>query len=494
MAIRTNGTDGVLQLASAVKTTFPLAIICYAGGASPKSDFMLGGMGGPAGLTVFQFLSNGITCRANTADSASAEKTGTWNTTGFNIFVIVYESLSSRKAYYNTATPAVDTATQTNGPSGYTTTKIGAWDTWGGGGALADIAEFHVCGAFSDADMTSLLGGAAPETLAGWVDGWALQNTSDLTSLGGTRTLTLVGGVTNSGLTHPVSRATAPTIGTQPTGQSVTEPAAATFTASVTGTYTGLRWQRQAAGAGGWSDIGGATSTTLTTGATSVTGGSWNSTDRVRLAVDWSGGVVYSTDVALTVSAGVVPVAFTGTVPAQSGTVGTAYSALALAGYFGGTQTPFTYAVFSGSLPPGLSLNTSTGQITGTPTTAGSYSAVIRATDSSSNVANTGTIAWTILAALATTFTFTIDGGLNLAGLKYAVFEHVTPDLWEVPIRKGANETSNGSGVCTVDVTGLTTRRVGELGSAFATNSDGTATGGAQSATRRAVYHVGAFS
>ena len=42
---------------------------------------------------------------------------------------------------------------------------------------------------------------------------------------------------------------------------------------------------------------------------------------------------------------------------------------------------PYTYAVAAGSLPSGLTLNTSTGQITGTPTAGGAYSFTITATD-----------------------------------------------------------------------------------------------------------------
>ncbi|MBB4105838.1 beta strand repeat-containing protein [Allorhizobium borbori] len=61
-----------------------------------------------------------------------------------------------------------------------------------------------------------------------------------------------------------------------------------------------------------------------------------------------------------------------------SGTVGTAYSQTLAAS--GGTA-PYTYAVTSGSLPAGLSLNTSTGAISGTPTTAGNASFSITATD-----------------------------------------------------------------------------------------------------------------
>ncbi len=60
------------------------------------------------------------------------------------------------------------------------------------------------------------------------------------------------------------------------------------------------------------------------------------------------------------------------------GTVGVSYSETI--GVTGGTA-PITFSVLSGSLPGGLSLDTSTGEISGTPTTAGSYSFTIRATD-----------------------------------------------------------------------------------------------------------------
>jgi len=46
----------------------------------------------------------------------------------------------------------------------------------------------------------------------------------------------------------------------------------------------------------------------------------------------------------------------------------------------GGTA-PYTFTLFSGTLPLGLSLNGSTGHISGTPTTVGSYAFTIRCTD-----------------------------------------------------------------------------------------------------------------
>ncbi|EHN71779.1 Ig family protein, partial [Streptomyces coelicoflavus ZG0656] len=49
----------------------------------------------------------------------------------------------------------------------------------------------------------------------------------------------------------------------------------------------------------------------------------------------------------------------------------------------GGTA-PVTFAVTTGALPAGLSLNAATGAITGTPTTAGAHSFTITATDANS--------------------------------------------------------------------------------------------------------------
>ena len=48
----------------------------------------------------------------------------------------------------------------------------------------------------------------------------------------------------------------------------------------------------------------------------------------------------------------------------------------------GGTS-PFTWSVGTGPLPPGLTLNASTGLLSGTPTTAGTYSFTVKVTDSS---------------------------------------------------------------------------------------------------------------
>lgn len=67
------------------------------------------------------------------------------------------------------------------------------------------------------------------------------------------------------------------------------------------------------------------------------------------------------------------------------GTIGIAYSHNFPAS--GGTP-PYTYAITAGSLPPGLTLNTSTGTVAGIPTTAGNYPFTIQVTDSNAETAS----------------------------------------------------------------------------------------------------------
>jgi len=91
------------------------------------------------------------------------------------------------------------------------------------------------------------------------------------------------------------------------------------------------------------------------------------------------------------------PVSFSGTVPAQSWVEDSAITPLDLSTYFAGDLTPFAYAVTTGTLPAGLSLNSSTGVISGTPTTpASAVSIAVTATDDESNTAATNAFNVTI--------------------------------------------------------------------------------------------------
>ena len=68
--------------------------------------------------------------------------------------------------------------------------------------------------------------------------------------------------------------------------------------------------------------------------------------------------------------------ALSGALP--SGTVSQPYNAVLSVG---GGSSPYQFSLRSGSLPPGLALNTSTGSFTGTPTATGIYSFQIQVTD-----------------------------------------------------------------------------------------------------------------
>lgn len=113
------------------------------------------------------------------------------------------------------------------------------------------------------------------------------------------------------------------------------------------------------------------TSITLTTGA--------NVSGRVLAR---NGAVTMDTNhVTVCAPAGACPIITVnpGTLP--GGSVGTAYSQTVSA--VGGTA-PYTFSVSSGALPNGLSLNATTGVISGTLTTAGTFNFTITATDANS--------------------------------------------------------------------------------------------------------------
>lgn len=73
--------------------------------------------------------------------------------------------------------------------------------------------------------------------------------------------------------------------------------------------------------------------------------------------------------------------------PVTTGQVGVAYAGFTVTA--AGGALPYVYSVASGALPAGITLNSSSGVVSGTPTTAGAYAGiVIRATDAASATAN----------------------------------------------------------------------------------------------------------
>jgi uncharacterized repeat protein (TIGR02543 family) len=94
-------------------------------------------------------------------------------------------------------------------------------------------------------------------------------------------------------------------------------------------------------------------------------------------------------------------IAFAAPSPVPAATTGTTY-VLSLAAA-GGVGT-FTYSVSSGTLPPGVSLDPTTGQVSGVPTTAGTYTFTVRVTDANGvfkEIVVTITVAAQVIAPVA---------------------------------------------------------------------------------------------
>ncbi len=130
--------------------------------------------------------------------------------------------------------------------------------------------------------------------------------------------------------------------------------------------------------------------------------------------------VVDSQSNTVTTNCGIVvlPVPLTLSCPTATGQVGVLYSSALKAG---GGVAPYTFSITGGSLPPGLTLNTSTGAITGTPTTAATYNFTSQVVDSQDNTA-TASCSITINAAQSCTNNGNLNG--NYAFLFQGWFNH----------------------------------------------------------------------
>ena len=99
-----------------------------------------------------------------------------------------------------------------------------------------------------------------------------------------------------------------------------------------------------------------------------------------------------------------------------------------------GGVTPYTWSLLSGSLPPGLSLNETTGEISGSPSASGGYTFTVRATDSQPLFDNQ---------QLAITIAAAEGGGGSLSFYEDAEDGNLTADpSWNAP--GGCSVTSNG--------------------------------------------------
>jgi hypothetical protein len=138
---------------------------------------------------------------------------------------------------------------------------------------------------------------------------------------------------------------------------------------------------------------GGPSSGAIVTGGSNATGGVSSAAFAAAFNVNISSSVTQGT---VATSSGAVSVVYTFTpppaitlaCPPSTGTVGTPYTGSLVA--TGGVPA-YTFSISSGNLPPVLTLDASTGAISGTPTTAGPFDFTAKVVDSTGTAAGTTT-------------------------------------------------------------------------------------------------------
>ena len=262
------------------------------------------------------------------------------------------------------------------------------------------------------AQTLAATGGVAPYT-------WSLSTGALPTGLSlNTTTGAITGTPTASGtfaITAQVTDNASPTrVSTTQALSIVVAPAALTIsTSSLPGVTIGTAYAQTLAATGGvapytWSLSTGALPTGLslntTTGAitgTPTVSGTFAITVQVT---DNASPTRVSATKALSIV--VAPAALTISTSSLPGvTIGTAYSQTLAAT---GGVAPYTWSLSTGALPTGLSLNTTTGAITGTPTVAGTSAVTAQVTDSASPIRVSSTRALSIVVAPASQTTLSV--------------------------------------------------------------------------------------
>ena len=158
----------------------------------------------------------------------------------------------------------------------------------------------------------------------------------------------------------------------------------------------------------------------------------------------------------------------------SDGTATSSYSQMLTAA---GGKTPYTWAVTVGTLPTGLTLNASTGVISGTPATAGTSNFTVQVTDNNGATA-TRALSIQIYSALSLTTSSLSDGTVNLAySQTLSATGGKTPYTWSsrqgvfLPVLNLNTSTGVISGTPTIAGTSNFTARVTDANGAYSNSA-----------------------
>ena len=223
MTVRLDGSS-YLRLAAKIAGSYPFTVVVWAGirsGGGVNEVFWSQSQSGGADRYAYQRASASGNVTAGTGwvggtGGSSTNKAPSALNSTLRVAMAVFKTSGSPycENYYGDNTPSQDTNAITDQITNHDQFVLGAYDLGGFIHHLnGDLAELHIYNAALTASdwttlnaMTGTIDGPTqgPESIAGWVDGFALTGNSDLTSIGGTRTLTLTGSFSGSAAqAHP---------------------------------------------------------------------------------------------------------------------------------------------------------------------------------------------------------------------------------------------------------------------------------------------------
>lgn len=154
-------------------------------------------------------------------------------------------------------------------------------------------------------------------------------------------------------------------------------------------------------------------------------------------SIDWSGHTTDGNQAGYSYTSIVSPLSYNSPISLAAGTQGTPYTPVTVRAT-GGTL-PYTYSLQSGAWPTGMTLNASTGVISGTPTASGTFSPNIKVCDSEGTPACVTSGALSLVIAsnagpLVVTTTTCPDANLNVVypGCTLSATGGVLPFTWDL--------------------------------------------------------------